>query len=298
MDRRQRLALLSEHPLPRFVALAAVGFAFDLTMLALLNRYTPLPDAATVTLAFWATYALNFVLNRRFAFQADEQAVGPQLARFMPQVLGDYLLTLTGVLALQAIGLPLITARIAAGATNLAFNYTLYRWWTFRRGGTDARTSPRPEEHEDRQVTDGLGIGAGHGTKRRARTALTMDTSRNPWTCQIHGLRVTPPRCLPRLCANGVRGTRCMTLLDLRPAPDQARQTSESQKAPQSVQTLVATAIVIVLVWRWRRFDSGRAGGCLMRLGGRGRDRCQRERRGKAHYGCHFTHGSFHPRVD
>jgi putative flippase GtrA len=99
----------------------------------LLHRFTPLPNAVSVTLAFWVTYALNFALNRHIAFRAHGHAAGPQVARFLPQVLGDYVLTLTAVLALQAIGLNLTVARIAAGGTNLAFNYVLYRWWTFRR---------------------------------------------------------------------------------------------------------------------------------------------------------------------
>jgi len=130
---RGRVTAVSRHSLPRFLLLAAVGFAFDLTLLTLLHWYTPLPNAAAVTIAFWVTYALNFALNRHFAFHADGHAVGPQLARFVPQVLGDYVLTLTAVLALQAIGLPLAVARVVAGGTNLVFNYALYRWWTFRR---------------------------------------------------------------------------------------------------------------------------------------------------------------------
>jgi len=130
---RGRVTAIARHSLPRFLLLAGVGFAFDLALLTLLHRFTPLPNAASVTIAFWVTYALNFVLNRYFAFHANGRAVGPQLARFVPQVLGDYVLTLTAVLALHAIGLPLTVARIVAGGTNLVFNYALYRWWTFRR---------------------------------------------------------------------------------------------------------------------------------------------------------------------
>lgn len=135
---RGRVTAVARHSLPRFLLLAAVGFTFDLTLLTLLHRLTSLPNAASVTLAFWATYALNFALNRHFAFHAHGRAVGPQLARFAPQVLGDYVLTLTAVLALQAIGLPLTVARVIAGGTNLVFNYVLYRWWTFRRRGRAA----------------------------------------------------------------------------------------------------------------------------------------------------------------
>ncbi|WP_203718633.1 GtrA family protein [Asanoa siamensis] len=128
----------------RFLALAALGFGFDLTLLAVLDATTPLPPAATVTIAFWLTYALNFALNRTFAFHANGHGVRGQLARFAPQVLGDYVLTVVGVTALGALGLGLVPARIIAGGTNLVFNYVLYRWWTFRR-----RPEPPPAPAEE-----------------------------------------------------------------------------------------------------------------------------------------------------
>ncbi|MDG4826351.1 GtrA family protein [Asanoa sp. WMMD1127] len=127
------LRLAYRHSLTRFLALAGLGFGFDLALLALLDAVTPLPSAATVSIAFWVTYALNFALNRTFAFHADGHGVRGQFARFAPQVLGDYVLTLVGVTALGALGVGLVPARIIAGGTNLVFNYVLYRWWTFRR---------------------------------------------------------------------------------------------------------------------------------------------------------------------
>ncbi|HTF09444.1 MAG TPA: GtrA family protein [Asanoa sp.] len=139
------LRLAYRHSLTRFLALAALGFAFDLTLLAVLHAVTPLPTAATVSIAFWVTYALNFALNRNFAFHADRQGVRGQLARFAPQVLGDYLLTLIGVTLFGALGLGLVLARIASGGTNLVFNYVLYRWWTFRRPSPASAPPVEPE---------------------------------------------------------------------------------------------------------------------------------------------------------
>jgi putative flippase GtrA len=138
---------LLRHSVTRFLGLAAVGFAFDLTLLGALTRYTQLPTAATVSIAFWVTYALNFTLNRYFAFEAHGRPVGPQLARFVVQVLGDYALTVAGVLALQRLGLPVIPARIVAAGTNLVFNYLLYRFWTFNAEG--ARSTGAEAEGED-----------------------------------------------------------------------------------------------------------------------------------------------------
>ena len=128
----------------RFLAFAALGFAFDLGLLLLLRHMTPLPGYACVSIAFWATYALNFVLNRYFTFEANHSNVGPQLARFAVQVIGDYALTLAVSLGLQALGLNLALSRLAAGGTNLVFNYVLYRWWTFRPPTPVSDPAPDP----------------------------------------------------------------------------------------------------------------------------------------------------------
>jgi putative flippase GtrA len=137
----RRLKKFARHSLTRFLALAALGFGVDLTLLAILHRFTPLPPAAVVSIAFWLTYALNFVLNRRFSFHAERGPVGRQLLRFLPQVLIDFVLTLSGVLAFQALGLALPVARILAAGTTLVLNYALYRWWTFR---VSRRPAPLP----------------------------------------------------------------------------------------------------------------------------------------------------------
>ncbi|GAA1543300.1 hypothetical protein GCM10009827_073680 [Dactylosporangium maewongense] len=137
---RGRVVSVWRHPLVRFVAFAGLGFGFDVGLLLVLKAATPLPAFACVTIAFWATYAVNFVLNRYFTFDASHRAVGPQVARFVVQVLGDYALTVGAVLGLQALGVHLAVGRVAAGGTTLVFNYVMYRWWTFHRpvaGGSE-----------------------------------------------------------------------------------------------------------------------------------------------------------------
>ncbi|WP_336924164.1 GtrA family protein [Aquipuribacter sp. SD81] len=129
---RARLLALYRHSLTRFLAFSAVGLSFDLAVLALLDATTPLPAQASVTVAFALTYALNFALNRWFAFDAAHGHVRGQLRRFLPQVGADYLLVVFGVTVLTALGLPLLLARLLSAFTNAVLNYTAYRWWTFR----------------------------------------------------------------------------------------------------------------------------------------------------------------------
>ncbi|MGF1663793.1 MAG: GtrA family protein [Kineosporiaceae bacterium] len=136
------------HSAVRFLFFSGVGYSFDLTVLLLLERAGRLPLLANVTIAFVLTYALNFALNRWFAFHAAHRDLRGQLGRYLPQVTVDYLLTLGGVWLFAAVlGLPLFWARLLAATTNLIFNYTVYRFWTFRRAATVAapQVPPAPE---------------------------------------------------------------------------------------------------------------------------------------------------------
>lgn len=131
-----RLHRLSGHSATRFLAVSTAGYAFDLALLFSLRALTPLPTAALVSIAFWVTYAVVFALNRTFAFRATDGSVRGQLARYLPQVLADFALTLGGVeLFSRALGASLLAARMLAAATNATFNYLAYRWWTFREAG-------------------------------------------------------------------------------------------------------------------------------------------------------------------
>ena len=131
-----RLTRVHRHSLTRFLFFSGIGLSFDLTVLFLLQRYTPLPLWVAVTVAFVLTYALNFMLNRWFAFDAAHGHAGAQLRRFLPQVLADYLLVVFAVSLLVSLGLPVMVARTLSAATNAVLNYCAYRWWTFRDGAT------------------------------------------------------------------------------------------------------------------------------------------------------------------
>jgi putative flippase GtrA len=135
--RREPLVVRAyRHSALRFLFFSAVGYSFDVTVLLLLERAGWFPLLVNVTIAFVLTYTLNFGLNRWFAFDAAHRDLGRQLGRFIPQVTVDYLLTLGGVaLFASVLGLPLFWARLLAATTNLVFNYTVYRFWTFRRTG-------------------------------------------------------------------------------------------------------------------------------------------------------------------
>lgn len=147
-----RLSRLAEHSLARFLFFSGIGLSFDLTVLWLLRAFTPLSLWAAVTIAFVLTYALNFVLNRWFAFDAAHGHAAGQLRRFLPQVLADYLLVVFAVGALVWLGLPDLVARTLSAFTNAVLNYCAYRWWTFRDGRAGGGVPGRARQDLDRHA--------------------------------------------------------------------------------------------------------------------------------------------------
>jgi putative flippase GtrA len=142
------------HSGTRFLFFSAIGYSFDVTLLLLLEWAAWFPLLVNVTIAFALTYALNFVLNRWFSFDAAHRNLRGQLGRYIPQVSVDYLLTLGGVAFFaEVVGLPVFAARFLAASTNLVFNYTAYRFWTFRkgrgRGPADEGSEPASSPQED-----------------------------------------------------------------------------------------------------------------------------------------------------
>jgi putative flippase GtrA len=124
-------ARILRHSFTRFAALGVMGLGVDVALLGILLRFTAASKPVAVTLAFLATYAINFFLNRRFSFSVHG-GIERQLARFLPQIVLDYVLMLTAFEVLGALGIGALLARVLAGGTNAAVNYTAYRFWTFR----------------------------------------------------------------------------------------------------------------------------------------------------------------------
>lgn len=165
-----RLARAYRHSLTRFLFFSGVGLTFDLTVLLLLRQYTAMPLWAAVTVAFVLTYALNFMLNRWFAFDAAHGHAGGQLRRFLPQVLADYLLVVFAVSVLAALGLPDLVARTMSAATNAVLNYCAYRWWTFRDGGAGGG-SPGHQAGEGHGADDGRDADGNEARDQRGERA-------------------------------------------------------------------------------------------------------------------------------
>jgi putative flippase GtrA len=117
--------------LPRFIVIGAASFAVDVGALyaahGVLRIWLPL----ATTLAYAAAFAVNFSLNRLWAFRSTVNVTG-QVARYLVLTGANYVATVAIVTGLAAAGLHYLIAKIAAAALIAAVNYVLYRAWVFR----------------------------------------------------------------------------------------------------------------------------------------------------------------------
>jgi putative flippase GtrA len=123
---------VSAHSASRFLLVGGISYAFDLTTLVVLHGVFKIALSVATTLAFAAALAINFGLNRAFAFRS-RSLVGPALVKYLVLVGVNYLTTLLIVLGLTALGLSYVVAKTLATAVNAVMNYVAYRGWIFKR---------------------------------------------------------------------------------------------------------------------------------------------------------------------
>jgi putative flippase GtrA len=125
------LRRLAGHQMTRFLAAGAIGYSFDVGLLVLLHTVVGWRLSLATTVAFAATFVLNFWLNRA-AFRAHGM-IGPELARYVVLVVVSWLVTVGVTSGLAALGTPYIIAKTVATMAIAVINYAGYRWFVFRR---------------------------------------------------------------------------------------------------------------------------------------------------------------------
>ena len=127
-------------PLRRWVPVTFVGFAVlnlftfgvDLALLSLFYAGLHWPSPVAVTVAYAVAFGLSYVLNRVLNFE-DHAPAGPQLARYVPVVLVNYLAFILGLgSGLTYLGVPFQLARLVAGMAEGIYMYCALRWIVFR----------------------------------------------------------------------------------------------------------------------------------------------------------------------
>lgn len=116
-----------------FCLINSFTFGLDLVLLTVLHGGLDTPLPAAVTVAYAMAFALSYLLNRIFNFQSHAP-VGPQFAIYVVVVVVNYLAFILGVSnLLAALGLDYRIARLAAGACEAVYMYSMLRWVVFRR---------------------------------------------------------------------------------------------------------------------------------------------------------------------
>ena len=121
---------------PTFLGFCLINcftFGVDLVLLTALHGWLNAPLPVAVTVAYALALASSYVLNRIFNFRSHAP-VGPQFAVYVVVVAVNYLAFILGVSnLLAALGLDYRIARLAAGACEAVYMYSMMRWVVFRR---------------------------------------------------------------------------------------------------------------------------------------------------------------------
>jgi putative flippase GtrA len=116
--------------LARFLLVGVFSVGVDTGSLVVLRELVGLPLAVATTVAFALTLAVNFSLNMGFVFGVRGRLTG-RITRYVVLVAVNYLLTLLVVLAIAALGVHYVVAKLIAVGTCALINFTVLRYWVF-----------------------------------------------------------------------------------------------------------------------------------------------------------------------
>jgi putative flippase GtrA len=117
--------------LPRYLVVGVLSVAIDAGTLAVLHGVLRVWLPLATTLGYALAFAVNFGLNRSWAF-GSTAAVGGQATRFLALSAANYLITLAIVTGLAAAGVYYLVAKVISVTVIAAVNYVTYRMWIFR----------------------------------------------------------------------------------------------------------------------------------------------------------------------
>lgn len=114
----------------RYVVVGGFAFVFDVALLWLLHEMLGISLAISAPVAFLASFAVTYTLQRLVAFRSDE-AVLPSVIRYTLLVAFNTVATTGIVWAANAAGLPWESGKVIAVAATTVWNYFAYRHWVF-----------------------------------------------------------------------------------------------------------------------------------------------------------------------
>ncbi len=141
---RQLGARLWSSSAVRYLVAGGLAFAADLALLWLAHEVGRIPLAIATPLAFLASFAITYTLQRTVAFASDAKVV-PSVARYTALVVFNTLATTAIVWMVAELGGGWVAGKVVAVAATTTWNYFAYRFWVFR---TPSPRSDQPLEED------------------------------------------------------------------------------------------------------------------------------------------------------
>jgi putative flippase GtrA len=121
--------------LARFLTVGASGFAVNIALYAVLVHPFAVPYVAAAVISNALALSSNFVLNRRWTFEATHGRRRLQAPRFAVVSAGGFGVNLFVLrLCVELLGVPKLPAEVIASAIAAPVNFLGSRQWAFRRG--------------------------------------------------------------------------------------------------------------------------------------------------------------------
>lgn len=114
----------------RYLVVGGFCFLVDIGLLWLAHDVLGVPLAIATPIAFLASFAVTYTLQRVVAFNSDAR-VTPSVARYTALVIFNALASTVIVWAFDTVGLEWAVGKVVAVAATTVWNFFAYRYWVF-----------------------------------------------------------------------------------------------------------------------------------------------------------------------
>lgn len=118
------------HSAIRYLLVGGFCFLVDAGLLWVLHDLAGAPLAIATPVAFLASFAVTYTLQRVVAF-GSEARVAPSVARYTALVIFNTIATTGIVWAVDALGGAWLVGKVLAVVATTIWNYFAYRYWVF-----------------------------------------------------------------------------------------------------------------------------------------------------------------------
>lgn len=118
------------HSAVRYLVVGGFCFIIDVALLWLAHEVIGLPLAIATPIAFLASFAVTYTLQRIVAFAAETKVV-PSVARYTALVIFNTLATTGIVWVVDQLGGGWLVGKVVAVVATTVWNFFAYRHWVF-----------------------------------------------------------------------------------------------------------------------------------------------------------------------